>query len=396
MQQSVELDQRDFEERKEVFTDIVAAFSESYGFLGEQVATECLMSLATWNMERHSDPPIRYRTHIMLTWDPGYIKSTLLRKFKLLLGDDMVSKCGKITEAVLRGSSAGGSFSPPKVLKAPILVSTEFGQTEWEGELLGSFLALLEEGETNISLNKFAGLSDVAKRDVTEKYHGDIEFTADNEFDLYTDFLFWGATHDPEQLQDNAMVDRFNIVTPKEPLTGELVEQVSKSPPLTETLSKDTIQSLRRIVSCEKEADVDFEIPSALYRKHNPSFRLARDVRSNMAARHWWGLQSDPDVMDAYMQHLKESRKKASMNKYERVQDMIFENPLTWDEILERARLPETELNHILQNLDVTHHPGPDGETQWVIRNEFKNSSSNTEQKEEEKTKKEDVLERLR
>lgn len=368
--------------RKEVFTEVHEAFAEKYDFLGAQVSRECLLSAASWNIEKHSDPPMRFRNHIMLTWDPGWLKSSMLMKFKKILGDDMVSTCGKVTEAVLRGSVENGRFSPPKPLRTPIVISTEFGQTNFEDELLHTFLNLLEEGRTNVSLNKLASLSESEKENIQEKYGNRVNFRSENEFDLNTSFVFWGATHDPVQLEENALKSRFNVVTPAQQLTGKVTEAIDKSPPVEELISQESVTALRRMLRQDIAMETNFKPPTAFYEEYKLSPRESRDVQAYMAARNWWGLDTSPGVMEEYIQHLKRSRRIASLDMDERVLDLIFDNPMTYEGIENRTGLTKVEIYKILQRIDAKRAGTGDDKTEWVVRSGDSNLDFRDDEKE--------------
>jgi hypothetical protein len=379
MQAKTNLSKDERQERKQVYQDIRDAFADKYSFLGARSARELLMSAASWNIDKYSNPPFRYRNHVMLTWEPGWVKSTLLRKMQMVLGDDLVSTCGKLTAAVLRGSVSGGKFSPPAPLKAPIVASTEFGQTEFNDELLNTYLALLEEGKTNVSLNKIAGLSEGAKRNAQKRFDG-ITFKENNEFDLEVDFVFWGATHDPTLLAENALKSRFNIVAPAEPLTGEVTELMDKSPPITKTLDNTTIQDVRTIVKSEKEVATNFKPPSQIYRKFSLSPRESRDVQSYMAARNWWGLEVNPDIMIEFIKEHKRSRRVAAMSTKERVKNLIFDNPLTYEEIMTKTGLTKFEIHGILQDIDAQRAGVSHDDLKWVVRSGDKTEEETKQQ----------------
>lgn len=368
MSKSKGLTKSEQKDRKEVYTDIRDAFAEKYDFLGAQVARECLLSAASWNIDKYSDPPMRFRNHVMLTWQPGWMKTTMLLKMRKVFGDELVSTCGKITEAAIRGSIESGRFSPPKPLRTPIVISTEFGQTEFEGELLHTFLNLLEEGRTNVSLNKIAALSESEKRNVEKKYNDEVVFKAENEFDLNTSFVFWGATHDPKQLDENALKDRFNIITPAKPLTGEVTEAIDTAPSIESQLSQDTIHAVRRMIRSDKPVSTNFKPPSAFYRKYGMSPRTSRDVQAYMAARNWWGLETTPDVMEEYIKHLQKSRRISSLSTEERVLELIFDNPMTYDEIQQNTGLTKVEIYKILQRIDASRAGTGDEKAEWVVR----------------------------
>lgn len=354
--------------RAEIFEEIITAFGEKYGWLGAQASREMLVSAATWNIQKYSNPPFRFRTHLMLAWQRGYFKSTMMRKMADILGDDFCSVIGKVSEAAMRGSVSGGTFTPPKPLRTPIVISTEFGQTSFDDELLNLFLNQLEEGHTNVALNKIGSLGESQKREIEEQYGGDINFGASNEFDLKCDFIFWGATYDPSKLSDDALRSRFRVVTPSKPLNYEVTLTADNAPPLKSMISRETTRDLRRELRSEREVSTDFQPPEKLYRKYDINPRESRDVHAYMAARNWWGLNTDPEVMEKFIQHLQESRRVSTMKPEERVFDIIFETPKTYGEIMEQTGLDKKEIYKILQRLDATpYNLNSDMQNKWVI-----------------------------
>ena len=356
-------DGRQRQDRKEVFQEVIQAFEDKYSWLGHQAARELLLSVASWNIEKYSDPPMRYRTHCMLAWKRGWLKSSILSKMASLLGDDMVSMMGKVTSAGMRGSVSGGQFTPPKPLKSPIVISTEFGQTTFEDELLNTFLALLEEGKTNITLNKVASLAETNKRNIESRHSGEIKFGENNEFDLQTNFVFWGATYDPRKLEDDALRSRFNVVTPARPLTGEVTEAIDKG---SFSLPNSTIKDFRAMVKSEEPSETNFKPPSHLYSEYSISPRESRDLQAYMAARNWWGLEVNPELMEEYIKHLKEARRRATMSPEDLVMDYIFDNPMNYREIEEQTGFNKKHIYQILQNLNANPVPTDEGK-KWAI-----------------------------
>ena len=392
MQGTTKLSKDERAERKQVYTTIRDAFAEKYDFLGAQAAREMLMSAASWNVNSYSDPPMRFRNHVMLTWAPGWLKSSMLRKMKKVLGDDLVSDCGKFTSAVLRGSLDGGNYSPPLVLKSPIIVSTEFGQTDFsDDELLSSWLALLEEGKTNVSLNKLAGMSEGQKENVEQRFKAPdgtkrISFK-ENNFDLETQFVFWGATHDPSLLAENALKSRFNVVTPQKPLTGKVTEAVDSAPSIEKQLNKSDLNDVRRMLRSQEEVATNFKPPSSFYTEFSLTPRESRDIQSYMAARNWWGLEVNPKIMREYTETLKQSRRVADMTPAERVKNLIFDDPMTYEQIKKETGYTKIEIHNIFEEIDASKAGGFEGKTEWVVR-----SGEGQEEEDDEQSKKEQIF----
>lgn len=354
------------EEREELFKKILEAYSEKYSWLGAQACRQMLISVATWNLEQYSNPPFRYRTHVMLAWDRGFLKSTMMREMADLLGEEMVSIIGKVSDAAMRGSVSGGKFTPPKPLRTPIVISTEFGQTDFNDELLNLFLNLLEEGHTNIALNKIASLSENQKRNIENDHDNQIDFKANNEFDLRSNFVFWGASYDPTKLDDDALRSRFSVATPNKPLDHTITQAADSSPSVRSQLSGTLKRRLRKTVNSEKEYSTDFKPTPELYEKYNIIPRESRDIQSYMAARNWWGLKVNPEIMEEFIKHLKRSRRLSTMKPRDRVFDLIFDNPMSYSEIRERTGLDRQTIYKIVQQLEAERYSLSE-EPKWVI-----------------------------
>jgi len=355
-------------ERKQIYEEIINAFSKKYSWLGGQAAKEMLVSAATWNIQKYSNPPFRFRSHVMLAWERGYLKSTMLRDMAEILGDDMTSVVGKVSDAAMRGSVSGGSFTPPKPLQAPIVISTEFGQSNFEDELLNIFLNQLEEGHTNVSLNKIGSLSQSQRSNIEENYNNKIEFKANNEYDLKCDFVFWGATYDPSKLEDDALRSRFNVVTPAKPLNYEITYQADNSPPVKKLIDKTTVKDCRKLLRSTEEFPTDFRPPKRLYKKYGLIPRESRDVQAYMAGRNWWGLNCDPEVMESYISYLQNSRRVSTMSPEERVYDMVFDTPKGYKEIQEETGLQKKEIYKIMKSIGAEKYKlSPDENMKWVV-----------------------------
>lgn len=351
------------QERKHVYRDIVGAFEDKYSWLGHQAARQLLLSAATWNIDKYSDPPMRYRNHVMLAWERGWLKSSILRKMANILGDEFCSTIGKVTDAAMRGSVSAGQFMPPKPLKSPIVISTEFGQTDFNDELLNLFLALLEESRTNVALNKIGQLAENSKKNVQNQFDGQIRFEGPNEFEMKTDFVFWGATYDPSKLEDDALRSRFEVVTPVKELDASITQSIDNN---RFQLDNTTIKDVRRMLKSDRKMSTDFKPPSSLYAKYNLIPRESRDVQAHMAARNWWGLDVNPEVMESYIKHLKQSRRISTMSPRDRIFDAIFDNPMTLSELASETRFERQHIFKILNELPTNQYRDGDS-VKYVI-----------------------------
>lgn len=351
--------------RRGIFKEVVDAFSTQYSWLGAQTSRELLLSAASHNLAKNTDPPYRVRMHVMLAWKRGWLKSTMLKKMADILGDEFCGMTGKVTGAAIRGSFSGGKFSPPKVSKKPIVVGTEFGQTDFTDELLNIFLALLEEGFTNINLNKIGGVSEKQKDAIEKKYEG-VTFK-ENEFDLETNFVFWGGTYDPTKLEDSALKQRFKVVTPVKSLSNHGDEVIDQLISGGFYLDKGTIKELRKELKSDEVTETKFVPPESIRSKYNLEPRELGDLQRYMACRNWWGLKVNPEIMDDYIAHVKESRRIADMSKEERIMDLIFDNPMTYEEIIEETGMDKIDIYQIFQKIGAKRFP-EGNEVKWVLQ----------------------------
>lgn len=370
------------EERRQVYREIVDAFSVKYSWLGGQTAREMLMSAASWNIQKHSNPPFRYRTHVMLAWKRGYLKSTMMRVMAKILGDDLTSVMGKVTDAAMRGSVSGKQFQPPKPLRTPIVISTEFGQTNFDDELHNLFLNQLEEGVTNVSLNKIGVLSDNQRKNIENTFDERVKFKENNEYNLKSDFVFWGATYDPRQLEDDALRSRFNVVTPAKPLDHSITESVDSAPPVHSQLDTTTVKDVRSFLRSDREFPTSFQPTATLYREYNLNPRESRDIQSYMACRNWWGLEVNPEIMSDYIEFMQQSRRAFIQEPEERVFDLVFDNPMTYEEIEDRTGLTRREIYKIMQRIDAVRTNLKD-ETEWVVWSGAKKKEEEDEKEKE-------------
>lgn len=354
-------------ERRQVYREIVDAYATKFSWLGAQASREMLISAASWNIQKYSDPPFRFRNHVMLAWKRGFLKSTMLRRMADILGEGLTSTVGKVSDAAMRGSVKGGQFTPPKPLRTPIVISTEFGQTSFNDELLNLFLNQLEEGHTNVSLNKIAALSENQRKNIEKEYDGMIDFKSKNEYDLHSDFVFWGATYDPSKLTDDALRSRLNIVTPAKPLDHKITMAADNNPSVKKQLDKTTVRDIRSFLREQREFPTDFRPTENLYEKYDIEPRESRDLQSYMSARNWWGLNTDPKVMEEYIQYLQHSRKVSTMDLEQRIFDLVFDNPMTYQEITNKTGANEKTIYRILERLDADRYSISDDKTKWVV-----------------------------
>lgn len=220
------------------YSEYVSLLRDIFGTVGERVADATFLSLASWKIQ---DDEImqqlklgRIRQHILLYWEKGWAKSTMLTFIKeRLLPSWVRTKLG--TEgsiAALRGSVSKGKLFIPRMALADVYVVPELaswlnpaggGEGRESVKMLGVLNVALEEGMIEVDLIKFASL-DFEEIQRAREYG--IEITETGTMRYRTKFVFWAATHSvdfiPRSMRD-AFLSRFMVIKiPRTELTNEL------------------------------------------------------------------------------------------------------------------------------------------------------------------------------
>lgn len=283
--------------RKKIFTEIVSEFEKKYSFLGKQFGEEFLLSVASWNIQHYSLPDFRIRRHLLLLWEPGFVKSSLLLKAYRLLGTENCIPMSDVTNAALRGTVNGGKFVTPYVLVRPFSIATEFGQIMVsDQEIVQKLLNVLEEGIVNVALAKISTLSEEAK-DKCVKEHS-IEFVDSNKFTYTTDWVLMAATYNEKFMSDHAFKSRFIVLKPTEPLGSKLTKHIIQSKPFV--LGDDVVEGFRKELKSEEQVDCMLKLPDEVF-ELNPfmSVRDANTIISKALCKKWWGFDTSKEEMIA-------------------------------------------------------------------------------------------------
>jgi hypothetical protein len=289
--------------KADIFNAIVDAFNDAYGWLGKQFAEEFLYVAASQVMQRFLDiKRPRIRSHLLLMWDPGWYKSTLLGIASELLGEENCEYISDITPAVFRGTvvSANGTneFVPPACKTKPFIIVTELGSLtagSRSNMINQLFLITLEEGKVSVGLASLAKLSDEQKAQISAMYN--IQFS-NGRMTYTTTSTFLCATYDESYLTDYALVSRFEVMIPGKELGNELVESTDGR----EFIISDGVKErFREIINTAPPENLVEEwrrrIPKEVYSLGKIDPRIIRSVKSYRLARLFWEQDVDNNML---------------------------------------------------------------------------------------------------
>jgi len=206
--------------RESVIVKIVRYFSKIYGIIGEVAVPQLLQSIALMKIANRYDL-LRLRKHVMLHWDPGWVKSTLLRHMTMFIPREFTWTVETaLSEAVVRGSAveSRGRYRiiPPVLVKDLVIIpelSTAISKSR--PEVVEMFLEGLESSIMTVRLVKLArALDRTENREILEQLG--IEIVDNNTAIRYRPkATVWTATHTLDNLpraHQQAFLDRFTIV----------------------------------------------------------------------------------------------------------------------------------------------------------------------------------------
>jgi len=287
-----------------IYKTIVNAIEKKYSWLGRQVAEELLDSLASSIIDRTYDIPFRANQHVLLIWDSGWFKSSILGDFQKMLPREYIGGIGTISDAALRGTvetnaKPGQRFVPPTVLKDDFITVREFGKGMTEDPALKqTLLNALEDQEVHVSLAKFAQLDSTERRKCELDYKDDL-FTWENDtsFRYRTKVTLWAANYTP--IDDPALLSRFNIVYPQKTLDEDLKDYVMMHPYLEDHVLEPgvapyfkDIQTAVDGIMANHRPPIPFTIDlrDELRGIRGLSPRIHSNIIKKLMAAAWWGF----------------------------------------------------------------------------------------------------------
>ena len=213
-----------------IFREIIAYFDQKYGIIGVMAAEELLHSLCSYHLNHYlvsQGIRGRNRRHVLLFWDPGWVKTSFLTHFLNIVDGVKWAPITSLTPPTIYGSmSANKKFYPPELLINDIICIGELSSvlSSADHELTAQLLAALEEGHIRVARIKFGDM----KEEDLEKYP-EIKFE-DGRIEYDTSAIFWAATHTLDNLNKHlreAFLQRFVLVeVPYWELTNELTRKI--------------------------------------------------------------------------------------------------------------------------------------------------------------------------
>jgi hypothetical protein len=280
--------------------------TKKYSWLGRQVTEELLDSLASSIIDRCYEMPFRANQHVLLIWESGWYKSSILGDFQRMMPKEYIGGVGTISDAALRGTvetnaKPGMRFVPPTVLKDDFLIVREFGKGLTEDpNLKQTLLNALEDQEVHVTLAKFAQLDSTERRKAELDYKDDkFVWDTDTSFRYTTKATFWAANYTP--IDDAALLSRFNIVHPEKQLDDELMHWVMTHPYLDITLEPGVtpmfpdIQTAVDGIMGNHRPDIPFSINlrEELKGIRGLGPRIYSNIIKKLMAAAWWGFWYD-------------------------------------------------------------------------------------------------------
>lgn len=316
--------------RRHLYEQIVNEFEQAYSWLGRQVAEEFLLAMASWNIDHYIKPDWRARQHILLFWKHGWLKSTLIKRFRDILGVKKSKLISDISNAALRGTVDKGDFIPPIVIQYPFICISELGKltTAGDKDLVQTFLMVLEEGEGGASLAKIAKIKDDDREIISMKYP--ILFTDPTSFEYQTDAVFLCATYSAKFIEDVALQSRFNIVIPQRPLTGELSKYIEQHGKFN--IADNTKQELYNLLNKPPPMNFDYRLADEIY-ETDPSPRDISKLKSWAWSRMWWGYEVDDTFILARFNQDTKGQLEAQSNVEDKMVMMLERKPHSVSEI---------------------------------------------------------------
>jgi hypothetical protein len=349
---------------------VVGYFKNLYEIPGEVGASELMLSLATLFLQRTNHFDGRIRKHVLLHWQHGWLKTTILLVMKDILPDFIKANYStKVTEAALRGSVAGGRFYPPEIKVSDVVIYPELSSimNAQDAELVGNLLSALEEGRVRVSLVRFHeldeyGLQDAAKYGINVS-EGRISYT--------TDVIVWAASHTLDNIVPSlrrAFLDRFSIVSiPQYLLTTKLASRIrrrQRDRNLEAELRQELSRFFKKDFTLPDKGEVHDVIDSVLSNVTvtvNP--RLQYELFKTGLAYLLYGKENLRGLLKCKLsQYLSMPRSK------QEVLEGVISTPKTQEEILRETGWSRATFYRVLEHVPYQLVRGEDGSARYVRR----------------------------
>jgi len=348
----------------EIYSDTIKSFNEKFSWLGEQFAKELLQVIATNTIQYFFKFKTRIRDHLLLFWEPGKGKTTLMREAQLILSHNLSFIMQDLTKAAFRGSLESISksevqFVPPECAIRRFIFVNEIGKitkSQEATELHQLLLSALEEGQMSVSLVKLVKLNEDQRNAISRTYNidFDIQNPANMRYNVSSSFIV--ATYDKKYLLDDAFVSRFNVMIPIRKFDNDLIRKIMQNTSVDAgdkpILDQHLLTSLRHIIEIKPGPIVmnqvvnvwKNDLPEIVYQflnEHNITLdlRLARDLKSYMTSLIFWQQEITDDLLINRLKYIFKVKKILRTTLEDEIvnilaQGKLSDKSLTYKEIL--------------------------------------------------------------
>jgi hypothetical protein len=347
----------------EIYSGTIKSFNEKYSWVGDQFAKELLHVIATNTIQYFFKSKIRIRDHLLLFWEPGEYKTTLMREAQLILSHNLSFVMQDLTKAAFRGSLKSISksevqFVPPACAIRRFIFINEIGKIKSQeaAELHQLLLSALEEGPMSVSLVKLVKLNEDQRNAISRAY--DINFDTRNpanmQYNVNSSFIV--ATYDKKYLLNDVFISRFKVMIPERKFDNDLIRKIMQN---TSTdvedkpiLDQHLLTSLRHIIETKPGPIImnqvvniwKNDLPEVVYKfldEHNVTLdlRLVRDLKSYMTSLIFWQQEITDELLIGKLRYMLKVKKILRTTLEDEIINILMQSKLsnkslTYKEIL--------------------------------------------------------------
>ena len=352
-------------DKAHVVSQLLTYFRDCYSVIADYAVPQLLQSLALIPVAKRFNL-VRLRKHILLYWDAGWLKSTILQHFASFVPPSVeLTIESSFSDAVVRGSAARGRFIPPLAVK-DLVVVPELNVALIKDEILQILLSVLENDRITVRLVKLAeALAEIDEDTRLWLAQKGIEVVDANAISYVPQMTMWTASHTLESINDNlrdAILSRFTVVhIPTGVLASHIVDvyrgMLRRDPEYEAQLR----EGLERVLSSWSLSDKDVAtihkwvedfLKSLLDEGYLVTPRDASEMlKTAIAVSVLYGASPAPRpfVEDALGQ-LKEFLLRESVE--ERVLKLLASRPMTTKEIAKELGVPYMRAYRLLKRLE--------------------------------------------
>lgn len=303
----------------------------------------------------------RYRLNVMLTWDFGWWKSSVLEMVARLLPSYInVNVLTTSSAAAIRGSFYNGKFYVPELLLNDIMIVSELTSIlRTDEDTIGALLGALEEANVRVALIKAGGLS-AAEISMIHSYGAD---TKDGRLIYRNKCSMWTATHTTDNIPDplrDAFLSRFYLCHLD---ADEIPAEAAYNDPkdmFNLEYEKELKAKLSTIMNlCERP---DHNFANAVINELRPFIRGKKspreigDLRRIIVAHHMYC--PDEDVVTVSKWVVKFINQYSALTSRELIAQYIYQNPRSLSSILDFTGLKKANVLGHLKRMGVNKTGG--------------------------------------